>query len=59
MDHRIIRGTSDNRASTDVVGSGRGAIEELLENGGANVASAEGSDDASQPVILCWPDTQP
>lgn len=55
MDYRIIMGTSDNRASMDVVGSGRGAIEDVLDNGGARVAWAEVFDDARRPVARKTP----
>jgi len=55
MDYRIILGTSDNRASMDVVGSGRGAIEAVLDRGGARVAWAEVFDDARRPVARKTP----
>jgi len=41
VDYRIIWGTSADCPPADVVGSGRGAIEALLEQAGAKVVWAE------------------
>ena len=58
MDYRIIWGTNDDRPPTDAVGSGRGAIEALLERAGAKVVWAEVFDDHRRPVAHKSPGRQ-
>ena len=58
MDYRIIWGTCDDGPPTDIVGSGRGAIEALLERAGAKVAWAEVFDYRRRPVAHKSPGRQ-
>ena len=58
MDYRIIWGTCDDGPPTDIVGSGRGAIEALLERAGAKVVWAEVFDDHRRPVAHKSPGRQ-